>query len=119
MSQKSLTCIGKKTGRPLTEYESEAEASDGAQHASRNYGRELSPYICDECGMWHLSPPDRNTPSYKCDQCTGTDGRAKDAYPTQEQAQRRADILRQEQGADLRVYVCKHGNGWHLTRSFR
>ena len=31
---------------------------------------------------------------------------------------RRADILRREQGAELRVYVCEHGHGWHLTKGY-
>ena len=112
---KSATCVGKKTAEPLTEYDSEKEAQEGANHANSKYGRGLIPYQCDTCGKWHLSPRSRQTPSQKCSLCTGKDGKAKDSYQSREDAQRRADILRQEQGAVLKIYACEHGNGWHLT----
>jgi hypothetical protein len=116
MSGKSVTCVGKKTGKPLTEYDSEQEAKKGAAYARKNYQSKLVPYPCDRCGMWHLSPVDRQTPSQKCTRCTGADGKPKDSYRTEADARRRAGILRKEQGAVLRVYPCEHGNGWHLTR---
>ena len=114
--RKSATCKGKKTAGPLTEYDSEREALEGADHANRKYGRDLVPYQCDRCGLWHLSPKERQTPSSKCAYCTGTDGKPKDSYRSREEAQRRADILYREQGVALDVYGCEHGNGWHLTR---
>ena len=116
MSIKSEICVGKATGKPLTEFDSESEAREGAAHARERFGRELLPYTCDACGLWHLSPAERQTPSRKCAQCTGTDGQLKDTYRNEAEAQRRADILRREQGADLRVYACEYGSGWHLTR---
>ena len=116
VSIKSETCIGKSSGKPLTEYDSEAEAVEGATHAQQRFGRQLIPYACDTCGMWHLSPANRQTPSTKCGHCTGSDGQPKDTYRNESEAQRRADILRREQGADLRVYACEFGGGWHLTR---
>lgn len=116
MSGKSATCVGKKTGKPLTEYESEREAKEGADHARKRYQSKLIPYHCDKCGMWHLSPASRQTPSRKCTRCTGSDGKLKESYQTEADAWRRADIIRKEQGAVLRVYPCEHGNGWHLTR---
>ena len=116
MATKSPTCIGKKTGKPLTEYESEVEARDGADHARKRYGTRMVPYRCDGCGRWHLSPETRQTPSRKCTHCTGADGKAKDSYLSESDARRRAAILRREQGAVLRVYPCEHGEGWHLTR---
>jgi len=116
MPVKSATCVGKKTGKPLTEYYSEREARDGAEHARRKYKSDLVPYQCDTCGMWHLSPTNRQTPSRKCTRCAGADGKLKESYKSEADAQRRADILRREQGAALRVYPCEHGNGWHLTR---
>ena len=51
-----------------------------------------------------------------CPMCTGSDGRPKDAYETQEDARRRADILREEQGLSLRAYECDDGHDWHLTK---
>jgi hypothetical protein len=113
---KSETCVGKATGKPLTEYDSEADAEEGATHAQQRFGRRLIPYACDTCNMWHLAPANRQTPTTKCGYCTGADGRPKDTYRNESEARRRADILRREQGADLRVYTCEYGSGWHLTR---
>ena len=118
MVMKSETCIGKISGKALTEYESEREAQEGADHAQSRYGRKLVPYQCDTCSLWHLAPENRQTPSTKCPVCTSTDGKPKDSYRNQSEAQRRADLLRQEQGATLRVYVCEHGHGWHLTKGY-
>ena len=113
---KSTTCIGKVSGKPLTEYASEREAQEGADHVRAKYGRKLVPYQCDKCGMWHTAPENRRTPSSKCPVCTGANGKAKDSYRNAKEAQLRADILRREQGAELRIYECEHGHGWHLTR---
>ena len=116
MATKSATCIGKTSGKPLTEYLSKGEAQEGADHAGSRYGRRLVPYQCGRCGLWHLAPENRQTPSTSCPVCTGANGTAKDSYRNRQEAQRRADILHQEQGAALCVYACEHGYGWHLTR---
>ena len=116
MSGKSATCIGKQSGKPLTEYDSEQEAQEGANYANQKYGNQLTPYACDRCGMWHLAPRNRQTPSEKCRHCSGADGKPKDAYQSRKDAQRRADILYNEQGAVLKVYECEYGQGWHLTK---
>jgi hypothetical protein len=114
--RKSLTCMGKATKGPLTEYDTEEEAQQGATHARLYYQRDLTPYQCDRCRLWHLSPTDRRTPSKKCHDCVSGDGIPKDAYATQESAQRRAKILRTERGVVLQVYSCLYGAGWHLTK---
>ena len=119
MSQKSETCIGKATGKPLTEFDSLLEAQEGADYANKTYRSNLTPYACETCGMWHLSPKNRQTPSEKCPFCKGADGQMKDAYQSRKDAQRRADILRQEQGVSLKVYACEHSDKWHLTRDLR
>ena len=119
MVTKSATCIGKTSDKPLTEYQSKREAEEGADHARSKYGRKLTPYQCDTCDLWHLAPQNRQTPSSKCPVCTGANGKPKDSYRNQTEAKRRADILRREQGAELRVYACEHGHGWHLTKSDR
>ena len=116
MSFKSDTCVGKTSGKPLTEYDDEVEAREGAVHALERFGRKLFPYACDTCDKWHLAPAERQTPSTKCPNCRGADGTAKESYRNEQEARRRAAILRGEQGADLRVYACEHGHGWHLTR---
>lgn len=116
MTQKSTTCFGTKSGKPLTEYDSEQEAQQGANHANKTYGQNLVPYSCDTCGLWHLALGNRQTPSKPCRHCTGTDGQFKEAYESQADAQKRANILHSEQGVVLSVYACEHGNGWHLTK---
>jgi hypothetical protein len=119
MSRKSDTCLGKKSGKPVTEYDSQSDAQEGADYATSTYGRALVPYRCDKCNLWHLSPANRQTPSKSCGYCTGSDGKPKESYGSAQDAHRRADILRQEQGASLQVYECEYGSGWHLTRSAR
>ncbi len=119
MGTKSATCVGKRTAEPLTEYDSKQEAQEGAAYANARYHNNLVPYQCDRCGMWHLSPMSRQTPSEKCTHCTGADGTSKDSYESREDARRRAEILRREQGARLKVYACEYGNGWHLSRDSR
>ena len=116
MVNKSVTCVGRKSGKPLVEYPTEREALEGTDYSRNRYGTRMVPSLCDTCGMWHLSPESRQTPSHKCALCTSADGKKKDSYRTEEDAWRRAAILRKEQGAVLRVYRCEHGDGWHLTR---
>ncbi len=117
MSRNSPTCKSGKTGRPLTEYDTKAEAKAAAGYANKTYrNNNLVPYKCKQCGFWHLSPADRQTPSETCPVCRGADGKPKESYSSQENAQRRADIILKEQSVILKVYECEHGNGWHLTK---
>jgi hypothetical protein len=81
------------------------------------YRRALTQYLCQTCNMWHLSPANRQTPSKKCAFCAGSDGQQKDAYATEQNAKRRAAIIRKESSVSLRAYACQYGNGWHLTKS--
>lgn len=118
MNRKSPSCTVKKTGRPLMEYDSKAEANSAAKHANQNYAEnKLVPYKCSKCGFWHLSPEDRVTPSKTCTICRSSDGTLKESYATERDALRRAGHLRREQGVKLKVYECEHGNGWHLTKN--
>tara|TARA_Y100001934_G_C11583417_1_gene419915 strand:+ start:126 stop:488 length:363 start_codon:yes stop_codon:yes gene_type:complete len=116
MSLKSETCVGKATGKPLTEYDSLYDAEEGADYANRTYKQNLVPYECETCGKWHLAPKSRQTPSILCPFCKGTNGLAKHAYRSQGEAKRRADILWKEQGVSLKVYQCDYSDTWHLTR---
>lgn len=113
MSRKSPTCNSRRTGQPLTEYATEVEAADAAAYVARRSGEELVPYECDTCGLWHLSPMSRQTPS-RTSACAGRDGRPKAAYDTRDDAERRAEILYEDRGISLRVYDCACG-AWHLT----
>ena len=119
LSCKSTTCYGKKSGQPLTEYESLSEATEGADHANRVHGsRWLMPYQCSNCGYYHLSPRERHTPSMLC-VCVGATGEPKQLFYEQSAALRRAEILRAEKGLRVSVYACEHGLGYHLTRGRR
>lgn len=115
MYRKSLTCIGKLSGNPLTEFPSEAAALDGADHALRKFGNHMVPYVCKHCGEWHLSPANRQTPSATSTSCYGRSGKVKATYASQEDAKRRAKILEDEEGLRLRAYACQC-RGWHLTK---
>ncbi len=114
---KSATCFGKASGEPLTEYFLEYDAQAAAEYANQCYGHELVPYECSKCNKWHLSPKKRQTPSKKCNHCTGGDGHLKDSYESKNDAHTRADILLKEHSVNLNVYQCEYGNGWHLTKS--
>ncbi len=116
-TRKSTSCIGKAIGAPVTEYDSRDEAQAGADHARITYGRDLEPYQCSHCDLWHLAPGDRRTPSTTCPYCRGADGTPKESYVNEQDAMRRAAILREEQGIVLRAYPCPHGQGWHLTKN--
>lgn len=115
-ARKSRLCIGRTSSAPVTEYDSQEEAQRGADHARLAYGRDLVPYICNRCQLWHLAPRTRQTPSTTCAYCTGADGRPKEAYTTELAAERRAEILRTEKGVFLRTYPCEFRQGWHLTK---
>lgn len=116
MTRKSTTCIGKTSGEALTEFSSRTEAVRGAQYAYSVYGRRMYPYACSRCRSWHIAPAERHTPSAQCSACAGRDGRPKASYESEDDARRRADILRSERGVSLRTYPCRHGSGWHLTK---
>jgi hypothetical protein len=115
-TRKSILCIGKTSGAPVTEYDSQMEAQHGADHVRTTYGNDLVPYQCTRCQRWHLAPRNRKTPSTTCAHCTGADGRPKEAYATEHDAERRAEILRAERSVFLRAYPCPYGEGWHLTK---
>jgi hypothetical protein len=117
MKIKSSSCFSKLNGTPLTAFEYEFEAEDGANHARFKHGNKLSPYKCKKCGWWHLSPKQRQTPSTQCNDCIDSNGDSKALYNSYESAEKRADILYKEQGVSLRAYECPHNNGWHLTKS--
>lgn len=117
MSRKSETCVGSQSSKSLTEYDSKMEAQEGADYANQRYHKNLIPYQCNRCGLWHLAPESRQTPSAPCQYCRGKDGKPKASYQSKDDAERRAGILRKEQGVSLKVYPCKHGSGWHLTNT--
>ncbi|WP_448213518.1 hypothetical protein [Colwellia sp. MEBiC06753] len=114
---KSETCVGKHSGQPLTQFDSEPEATDAADYLKEQYQRKLLPYKCDNCNYWHLTPSNRHTPSMECDSCFDKYGQRKQAYATELSAIQRAEILSRTRFVNLRIYPCQFGNGWHLTSS--
>jgi len=117
MNMKSTTCVGSRTGKPLTEYQSENQARLGASHVRAEFGTDMSPYRCARCGLWHLSPKQRHTPSSKCGTCTDRNGDSKDLYASKKAAEVRAKIIKKENNIALAVYRCPNDTGWHLTKA--
>ena len=119
MSRKSSCCFGKVSGQPLTEYDSEEDALEGAAYAATKYGSEMVPYQCGICHYWHLSPIKRQTEhaSWYCS-CVDQYGRRKDGYKTEGDALRRAEILAEQGGDGLFVYQCpeSYHEIWHLIK---
>ncbi len=118
MTEKSTTCFGKETGKPVTVYRSESEARSGAEHVRLAYGNEMVTYRCDRCDLWHLAPADRQTESARdgCS-CRARNGQPKTLYFSEDAAERRAEILREEEGVYLKVYGCPQRAGFHLTKA--
>jgi hypothetical protein len=114
--RKSRSCRGSSSDGALTEYDTEREATEGAAFIKKKHKRTLVPYLCGRRSLWHLAPIGRQTPSTTCNSCVGGDGLPKEAYQTQDTAQKRANILRKERSVLLQVYECPRGNGWHLTK---
>jgi hypothetical protein len=116
--RESNSCYGKVSGKILKEYETERQAKEGAKYVLEKYGNEMLPYNCQDCRRWHLSPADRQTEhsSWSCS-CVDQNGSPKDGYQSQEDATRRAEILRGETGRKLNVYRCPSIRTiWHLTK---
>ncbi len=111
MSLKSRTCRD-RNGKPLSVYHSQYDAEDAASMIPNP----LVPYQCNACGLWHLSPADRVTPSNLSCGCTGRDKQPKKLYESKASAERRASILYREKGAFLDIYQCPKGQGWHLKK---
>lgn len=115
MAKKSTTCFGNSSKLPLTEYWSEGEASLAAETVAKLHQLDLKPYRCRGCDGWHLAPAHTFDNSYTS-QCLDRDGRAKRAYPTREDAVRRARLRCQRVGISLEPYSCAACGEWHLTK---
>ena len=114
--RKSRTCKGSSSDGALTEFDTEQEAQEGAAYIKKKHKRTLVSYLCSRCAKWHLAPISRQTPSTTCGSCVGSDKLPKESYSTEEIAEKRARILRKEQGVTLQIYRCPRGEGWHFTR---
>lgn len=108
-------CISPKTGKIRKSYWTKELAAMAAKLQPSSYG-EQSPFQCDSCGEWHLTPTSHHTPSKTCEYCTDENGGSKQLYLTNEAAKKRAKIISLERGVILNVYECPYNKGWHLTK---
>lgn len=113
--RKSRTCLTSE-GTPRSEYDTKSCAVRGALLVKREHGKDMTPYLCDACRKWHLCPTEHHTPSFLCLFCAGRSGEPKDTYRTEQDARRRALIIRERRGVCLECYRCRYGLGWHLTK---
>ena len=113
--RKSSTCFG-RSGNPLSEYETIETARESAGYENaRNADVKLIAYVCSKCGKFHLKPEQWYVPKLETEcSCTDANGNKKDAYPTEDAAQKMVRI-RSQFGVFLHTYRCPVGNGWHLT----
>ncbi len=110
-------CISNRTGKPLQSYATASDASYYAKISGEKYGNNLTYYCCQQCGQYHLAPSERYTPSSNCYECSWSNSsKPKKLYPSEEIAQRRAEIIYQENGVRLRAYPCPYHDGYHLTK---
>ena len=116
VSTKSRTCRSSQ-GKGLSEYRNRADADSAANYCSDQLSIGMVSYRCLQCQKWHISPADRQTQSRPwCDNsCRDSKGVLKDAYYTQQDAERRASILWQENRVQLCAYQCPASDMWHLT----
>jgi hypothetical protein len=102
-------CPHPKTNEPREGFPDESSAQQFAEDLSDSYSNRMMPHKCDSCGEWHVISEKRHTPSTECEYCR------KQLYVTKEAASKRAHIIRNEKGTELKVYQCEYRNGWHLT----
>ncbi|MCH5293560.1 MAG: hypothetical protein J1E07_07510 [Treponema sp.] len=113
---KSITCFS-KSGNPLSVFMTEREAQGSADY-ERGQGRNLYPYQCKKCGLWHLAPEESRV-DFRENACSCTDsrGNGKRLYATREDAEKAMETSEEARNVSLSVYPCPDGGGWHLTHS--
>lgn len=112
----SKTCIGKATGEPVKEYRTEQDAWAAVNLIK---DKKMYPYKCNKCGFYHLAPVETklNVVKKGCS-CCGYDGRSKNLYLTESDAEKQRKRCESERHVVLRIYRCEEGKGWHLTHFF-
>ena len=56
IGRRSTTGIGKASGKPVLEFDSEHDAQNQANYDETKHGRRMYPYLCPTCHKWHLAP---------------------------------------------------------------
>jgi hypothetical protein len=110
---KSETRFGDMLEQYLPLHFNECEAYS-AEYSDRN--QHIDTYESNKYDLEHLIPKNQINQSRKHDCCTGSDGEPKQTYSTKSEAHTEADYIYYEREVDLKVYKCRNGDGWHLTK---
>ena len=110
MVKKKVKCHGKE----INGFSDEEEAKSSCQYMQTQFKKEFYVYFCNDCKLYHISPKDRQTRSFKSE-CLDSSGKPKQSYLTEKEAISRRDIILKEQGKKLFVYKCNQCNYFHLT----
>ena len=110
MVKKKVKCHGKE----INGFTTEEEANSSCKYMISQFKKDFYVYFCNDCKMYHISPKDRQTRSFKSE-CLDSSGKPKQSYLTEKEAITRRDIILKEQGKKLFVYKCEQCNYFHLT----
>ena len=110
MVKKKVKCHGKE----INGFTTEEEANSSCKYMINQFKKDFYVYFCNDCKMYHISPKDRQTRSFKSE-CLDSSGKPKQSYLTEKEAITRRDIILKEQGKKLFVYKCEQCNYFHLT----
>ena len=110
MVKQKVKCHGKE----INGFTTEEEANSSCQYMKTQFKKDFYVYFCNNCKMYHISPKDRQTQSFKSE-CLDSSGNPKQSYLTENDAIKRRDILLKEQNKKLFVYKCDKCNYFHLT----
>ena len=110
MVKKKVKCHGKE----INGFTTEEEANSSCEYMISQFKKDFYVYFCNDCKLYHISPKDRQTRSFKSE-CLDSSGKPKQSYLTEKEAITRRDIILKEQGKKLFVYKCELGNYFHLT----
>ena len=101
-------------GKEINGFTTEEEANSSCEYMTKQFQKEFYVYFCNECKLYHISPKDRQTRSFKSE-CLDSSGKPKQSYLTEKDALTRRDIIFNEQGKKLFIYKCDKCNYYHLT----
>ena len=101
-------------GKEINGFSTEEEAKSSCDYMIKQFKKEFYVYFCEICKLYHISPKDRQTRSFKSE-CLDSSGNPKQSYLTEKEALTRRDIILKEQNRKLFVYKCEKCNYYHLT----
>ena len=112
---KSTTCYSKE-GNPLTEFRTLEDAQQCASYEKKVRNKDLIPYKCSKCYLYHLAPADSVVDVRKavCS-CQDSHGRSKDLYMTYDDALKVKQLRESRGSEELFIYECPECFGFHLS----